>query len=145
MQQIYTNRKPPKCYFITDYRQLDFLAKKLIFFIGPLNMAPAFMEIVTLYMCSNAQLSPTGWDHMDCSPPGSSVHGILQARVLEWSAISPSRGSSPPRDGSLISYVSCIGRQSLYHQCHLGSPIVYMQSIFYIQRERKQRKRAIVC
>ena len=35
---------------------------------------------------------------MDCSPPGPSVHGILQARTLEWVAISLSRGSSPPRD-----------------------------------------------
>ena len=35
---------------------------------------------------------------MDCSPPGSSVHGILQARVLEWGAVSSSRGSSQPRD-----------------------------------------------
>ena len=35
---------------------------------------------------------------MDCSPPGSSVHGILQARILEWDAISSSRGSSQPRD-----------------------------------------------
>ena len=44
-------------------------------------------------------------DPMDCSPPGSSVHGILQARILEWVAISLSRGSSWPRDGtaSLIS------------------------------------------
>jgi len=37
-------------------------------------------------------------DPMDCSPPGSSVHGILQARILEWVAISSSGGSSPPRD-----------------------------------------------
>ena len=36
----------------------------------------------------------TLWDPMDCSPPGSSVHGILQARILEWVAISSSRGSS---------------------------------------------------
>ena len=35
---------------------------------------------------------------MDCDPPGSSVHGILQARILEWVAISFSRGSSPPKD-----------------------------------------------
>ena len=35
---------------------------------------------------------------MDCSPPGSSVHGILQASTLEWGAISSSRGSSQPRD-----------------------------------------------
>ena len=40
---------------------------------------------------------------MDCSPPGSSVHGIFQARVLEWVAISFSRGSSQPRDQTWVS------------------------------------------
>ena len=44
-------------------------------------------------------------DSMDCSPPGSSVHGILQARTLEWVAVPSSWGSSPPRDGTLVSYV----------------------------------------
>jgi len=42
---------------------------------------------------------------MDCSPPGSSVHGILQARILEWVTIPFSRGSSQPRDQT---HVSCI-------------------------------------
>ena len=45
-----------------------------------------------------AQSCPTLCDPMECSLPGSSVHGILQARVLEWVAISFSRGSSRPRD-----------------------------------------------
>ena len=45
-----------------------------------------------------AQLCPTLCDPMDCSPPGSSVRGILQARMLEWSAISFYRGSFRPRD-----------------------------------------------
>ena len=45
-----------------------------------------------------AQPCPTLCDPMDCKPPGSSVHGILQARILEWVAISLSRGSSWPRD-----------------------------------------------
>ena len=53
-----------------------------------------------------AQLCLTLCDPVECSPPGSSVHGILQARVLEWVAISFSRGSSPPRDRTSISYVS---------------------------------------
>ena len=44
------------------------------------------------------QTCPTLWDPMDCSPPGSSVHGILQARILEWVAIPFSSGSSQPRD-----------------------------------------------
>ena len=42
---------------------------------------------------------------MDCSPPGASVHGILQARTLEWVTMPASRGSSPPRDRTLVSYV----------------------------------------
>ena len=52
---------------------------------------------------------------MDCSLPGSSVHGIFQARILEWVAIPFSRGSSQPRDGTCISCISYIGRQILYH------------------------------
>ena len=47
---------------------------------------------------------------MDCSPPGSSAHGIFQARILEWGAVSSSRRSSPPRDQTHISCVSCTGR-----------------------------------
>ena len=42
---------------------------------------------------------------MDCSPPGSSVHGILQARILEWIAISFSRGSSRPRNRTWVSSI----------------------------------------
>ena len=47
-------------------------------------------------------------DPMDCSPPGSSVCGIFQARILNWFTISFSRESSQPRDQTLISCVSCI-------------------------------------
>ena len=59
---------------------------------------------------------------VDCSPPGSSVHGTLQARILEWVAMPSSRRSSPPRDQTHVSYVSCVGRQVLYHLHRLGSP-----------------------
>ena len=54
--------------------------------------------------CSAVQLCVP----MNCSPPGSSVHGISQARILEWVAISSSRGSLLPMDWTLISYNSCI-------------------------------------
>ena len=47
-------------------------------------------------------------DSMDCSLPGSSIHGIFQARVLEWGAIAFSRGSSQPRDRTLDSHI--VGR-----------------------------------
>ena len=53
-----------------------------------------------------AQSCPTLCNPMDCSPPGSSVHGILQARVLEWVAISFSRGSSRPRDRTQVSHIA---------------------------------------
>ena len=49
------------------------------------------------------------------TPPGFSVHGIFQARILEWVAMSSSRGSSWPRDWTHVSCVSCIGRQIHYH------------------------------
>ena len=51
---------------------------------------------------------------MDYSLPGSSVYGILRARILEWVAISYYRGSSQPRNRTCISYVSCIVSQVLY-------------------------------
>ena len=63
----------------------------------------------------HAQVCPTLCDPMDCSPPGSSVHGIFQARISECVAISSSRGSSQPRDGTRAPCISCLGRQILYH------------------------------
>ena len=58
---------------------------------------------------------------MSCSPPGSTAHGIFQARMLKWVAISFSRGSSQPRDWTSISCVSCISRQILY-PCTIHRP-----------------------
>ena len=63
---------------------------------------------ILLFMCMCAQSHqscPTLCDPLDCSLPGSSVHGIFQARILEWLAISFSRGSSWPKDRS---HVPCI-------------------------------------
>ena len=53
-----------------------------------------------------AQSCPTLYDPVDCSLPGSSLHGILQARILEWVAISFSRGSSQLRDQTLVSHIA---------------------------------------
>ena len=63
-----------------------------------------------------AQSCPTLWDLMGYSLPSSSVHGIFQARILEWVAISLSSRSSWPRDWTQVSWVSWIGRWILY-QC----------------------------
>ena len=69
-------------------------------------------------LCMHAeliQLWQTLWDPMDQSLPGSSVHWILQARILEGVAMSSSRGSFQLRDPTRVSYASCIGRWVLYH------------------------------
>ena len=66
---------------------------------------------VSVCLCACAKLlqsCSTLCNPMDSSPPVSSVHGILQARILEWVAKPSSRGSSQPRDQTHISYVSCI-------------------------------------
>ena len=66
-------------------------------------------------VCVLAQLRPTLCSPMDYSPPGSSVHRVFQARILEWIAISSSGGSPQHRDWTCISCISCIGRQVLHH------------------------------
>ena len=63
-------------------------------------------------LAKSLQSCLTLWNPIDCSLPGSSVHGILQARILEWVAILFSRGSSQPRDRTWVSWI-------LYHEGHL--------------------------
>ena len=110
-----------------------FLGSRKLFFVdGGLSLLPASRDpsspfslksfaVLTLLFCvcklySVAWSCPALCDPMDCSPPGSSVRGILQARRLEWVAISSSRGSSRPRDGTHVSCIFCIGRQIVYHR-----------------------------
>ena len=71
-----------------------------------------------IHACMHAkslQLCPTLCNPMDRIPTGSSVHGILHARILEWVAMPSFRGSSWSRDQNCISFVSCIGWWVLYH------------------------------
>ena len=71
------------------------------------------------------QSCPTLCNPMDCSLPGSSVRGIFQARVLEWVAISFSRGSSQPRESNL-GLPHC--RKMLYHLSHQGSHLLHLNN-----------------
>ena len=87
------------------------------------NHVPVTQMFFRVCMCARAKSCPTLCDPMGCSSPGSSVHGILQARILEWVAMSSPRGSSQPRDLTCVSFISCIGRQILYHSSHLGRPL----------------------
>ena len=62
------------------------------------------------------QSCPTLCNPMDCNPTGSSVYGTLQARIQEWVAVPPCRGSSQPRDLIQVSYVSCIAGRFFTNQ-----------------------------
>ena len=57
-----------------------------------------YCKAIVCVCAKSLQSYSTLYDSMDCSPPGSSVHGTLQARILEWAAMPSSRGSSQPRD-----------------------------------------------
>ena len=79
------------------------------------------------HVCVHAQLCPTLCDIMDDSPPGSSVHSIRQARILEWVAIPFSRGSSWPRDRTWVShnagrFFSHLNHPGSQHHQHTSSP-----------------------
>ena len=76
-------------------------------------LSPAKGEVATATAAKLLQSCPTLCDPIDSSPLGSPVPGILQAKTMEWVAISFSRGSSKPKDRTQVSYVSCIGRQVL--------------------------------
>ena len=76
--------------------------------------------------CLVAQLCLTLCHPVDCSPPGSSVRGISQAKILGWVAMLSFRRSSRPTDRTCISY---IGRPVLYHLSHQGSPGIVMTGL----------------
>ena len=80
------------------------------------------VSLLCMHACKLLQSCPTHCEPMDCSPPGSSVRGILQARILRWGAVPSSRGSPQLRDETLASYISCTGMWSLYHERRLESP-----------------------
>ena len=74
------------------------------------NYLCIYNKLIWISACMHAQLlqlCPTLCNPMDYSPPGSLVHGIFQARILEWVAMPFSRGSSWPRDQTHISWISC--------------------------------------
>ena len=75
---------------------------------------------MTILCIGRRSVMSNSCDPMECSSPASSVHGILQARILEWIAIHFLRESSQPRDWTLV---SGIARQILYHLSHQGSPV----------------------
>ena len=68
--------------------------------------ATNYRERLCAVLCLVTQSCPTLCDPMDCSPPGSSVHGILYAKILEWVVMPSSRGSSQLRDRTQVSHIA---------------------------------------
>ena len=89
-------------------------------------------------MCVLSRSVVSDCDRMDCSLPGSSVHGIFQARILEWVAISSFRESSQPRYRTHGSY---IGRWILLWLSHLGSPNLNHKHL--LKNENEKRSQAL--
>ena len=86
------------------------------------NLHPRILQSLNLYVMYARLLQSylTLCDPMECRPPGSSVHRILQGRIMEWVAIPFSKGSSRPRDQT----------QVFYHQ---ESPVIlWCKMVFYI-------------
>ena len=90
----------------------------LVFFMWNESAKECLKNCVCVYVyvcvCAHAHMFSRDWlcdGCMGCSPAGSSVHRIFQARILEWVAVSSSKESSPPRNQTCISYT---GRRTLY-------------------------------
>ena len=113
--------------------------------LPPATSSSATYMLITYWLCRFhipktclrvcAQLCPTLWDVMDCNLPGSSIHGISQAGILEWVTISFYTGSSQPRDQIHISSISYItGR--LFTTEPLGKPtdaLMYLTGAFVVE------------
>ena len=76
----------------------------LIYYLSSISMCLS----IKLKFKNVSQLCPTLCNPMFCSPPGSSVHGFLQARTLDWVAVPSSRGCSPSRDWIHVSHISSL-------------------------------------
>ena len=103
---------------------------------------PMLCVCVYVCVCVCTHSRPTLCDPMDCSPPGSSVHVIFQARILEWVAISSSRESSQTRDQTHVSHISCIGSNSFHnfqpHQrypfCNAPQPCCVLMAAYVLYK-----------
>ena len=85
---------------------------------------------IRVCVCVCAVMSDSAIPSIDCSPPGSSVHGMSQARILECAAISSYRGSSWSRDWTRVSCVSCTGKRILYHCAAWRATYTYIPSFW---------------
>ena len=111
---------------------------------GGLNLSPVCVCVcVCVCMCVSCSVMSNSCDLMNCSPPGFFVHGISQARILEWVSIPFSRGSSQPRDWTQVSriagrfFIIWATRQEVCHLCQ--NPIRKSLILFPPKNGRKEK------
>ena len=96
-----------------DWTQLSYMAGRFFTILATLRPQLHILELFSdLFMKKESEVAQsclTLCNPLDCNPPGSSVHGIFQARILEWVAISFSRRSFQPRDWTQVAHI--IGRR----------------------------------
>ena len=121
-------KKLATSYVIGSLQKLSELVMQIDWFLSIINCTISVSNIkntriimtITIFvshiclLCAHSVMS-NSLEPIDCNLAVSSVHGIFQARILEWVVISSSRGSSQPMDQTCVSYISCTGRQVLYH------------------------------
>ena len=92
-------------------------------------------------VCSVAQLCATLYDLMDCRPPGASVHGIFQARILEQFSLAPPE-ISPTQGQTHVSYISCIGSRFFTTSATWEAPrSSWMYIKYHIHTQTKKKKK----
>ena len=104
---------PNTCAWIVDLTDYSWFIKLCSFQVNS-NVIQLNAHVLSCSVLSDLR------DPIDYGPPGSSVHGIFQSRILKWLAMSFSRGSSQLRDRIWVSHVSYIRKQILYH-CAISS------------------------
>ena len=115
-----------------------------VFIIEKWKLTFTQKPVLIVYACSVAQsclilCNPMEcMECMNCSPPGSSVPGISQARILAWVAISSSRESSPQRDRTCI---SCIAGGFFTNETP-GEPVMFIVALFMITKKKKNWKQS---
>ena len=132
-ETIYFTHCQPLQYLCSLWQQTVFFFRWVMFLLPFLPSRAWRIDRSCLCICSVlcAQSCLTLCDPMDWSPPGFSVRGIFQAGILEWDAISYSRGSSWPRDQHGI---SCIGRWILY--CCASWEVPILLHLIFVKRPR---------
>ena len=122
----------PKCILQSTNSSSEYGWREIYDEISLRHLVWWILSAVNIPLVLSVQSCPTLCDPINCSLPSSCVHGIFQARILEWVAIFSSRGSFWPRDQTCVSCIFFIGRRTLYHW-DLGR--IFLLNVYITQKD----------